>query len=424
MKKFYLLIAVVATLGMFACDKDESSKDKPLDATVTLTTQLPSTLTFGEPVSVEGTIVTKAAVTQYVLTGVKQEGETYVAVGDAQSYEPSTGTFALMYFPDNNAITSIELTVVAGDKKKAFYFPVTSVTGSAKGDVYVNKTATFYADSIVRNHENSPELYPVENTGAGSSTKSFFSMHGTTVNGVKEHIISLDELRAVDGKNASFAFVNVLQNTANNAFIGGQRGYMFSGVRKASLGGGTTGRQCDIYEVEGHAIADANIDYDFGMTVINGSWIGESYNEPVYKFVDSLFLAIPATVSNKADGLKVYWQLSKIQEKLDNATLGQTEEPTSLANKTYLRRYANGGSGTKSAITENFRAGDYVIIRSKRGTAEEPLYYYGIMQVSFLYDDSGAFADFGEYGVKLDPVLALKLFKQPMIVNIKSQCEL
>ena len=62
-------------------------------------------------------------------------------------------------------------------------------------------------------------------------------------------------------------------------YIGGQRGYMFSGCRKASLGGGTTGRQCDIANYSGHQIKDENIDYDFSFVVVNGSWIDEKIRQ-------------------------------------------------------------------------------------------------------------------------------------------------
>ena len=65
-------------------------------------------------------------------------------------------------------------------------------------------------------------------------------MHGVEVNGKVEHILSLNELLAVDGKNASFCFLNVLENTAKNETLKGQRGYMYSGMKGTSLGGDMT----------------------------------------------------------------------------------------------------------------------------------------------------------------------------------------
>ncbi len=185
------------------------------------------------------------------------------------------------------------------------------------------------------------------------------------------------------------------------------------------MGGGTTGRQCDIYEVNGHGIKDENIDQNFGFVVIPGAWIGESYKPDVYKFVDSLFLAIDETVETTADQMRVFWQLSQIQKQLDNATLGEENSPTSIDFKTYLRRYTDAGTTGKN-FSENFRAGDYLIIRSQRGTVEAPVYYYGLIYILQLYDDSGAFDENG----RLDQEKTADLFMKPVYLNIKTQCEL
>ena len=67
---------------------------------------------------------------------------------------------------------------------------------------------------------------------------------------------------------------------------------------------------------------------------------------------------------------------------------------------------------------ENFRAGDYIIISSKRGDAENPRYYYGIIQILQIYDDKDAWVD-----GRIDKDLAADLFMKPVYLNIKTQCE-
>ena len=243
-------------------------------------------------------------------------------------------------------------------------------------------------------------------------------MHGVEVNGEVQHILSLSELRAVDGKNGSMCFLNVLQNTKNNAYIGGQRGYMFSSLRASSLGGGTTGRQCDIYEVDGHGIKDENIDYDFQFYRIAGSWIGEDYNAELYTYIDKLFISIDSEASTTADKMRAFYQLGALQRDLDNSTLGEIDNPTSLTLQTYLRRWTNAGQKATAALEENFRAGDYIICRSKRGTEENPVYYYGLMYISQIYDDKDTFVD-----GRIDQDLAEELFGKPVYLNIKVQCE-
>lgn len=242
-------------------------------------------------------------------------------------------------------------------------------------------------------------------------------MHGVSINGEVKHILSLSELRSVDGLNGSMCFLNVLQNTKNNAYIGGQRGYMFSSLLASQLGGGTTGRQCDLYEVNGHGIKDANID-NFQFYRIAGSWIGDKYNAELYTYIDKLFISIDSKASTTADKMRAFWQLGAIQRDLDNSTLGVTDNPTSLTLQNYLRRWTNAGQKATAALEENFRAGDYIICRSKRGTEENPVYYYGLMQIKQIYDDKDTFVD-----GRIDQTLAEDLFGKPVYLNIKVQCE-
>lgn len=416
MKKFLFSLAVIS-LAVISCKKTETTPDGPvsLDATMELTTELGS-LVYAEPVTVSATVTSASTIDGFTFTAVKKSGDTYQTVGEDQDYAASSNEISGEFFCDSKEMTDIMVTVKAGNAEKSFYFPVEGVTGDVKGDVWMNDAAILYADNKVATHENDPENYPVEGTGAGSDTKSFFSMHGLEIDGTVEHILSLNQLRAVDGKNGSMCFLNCLQNTSNNAYIGGQRGYMFSGLRKASLGGGTTGRQCDLYEVDGHAIKDENIDYDFGMKVVNGSW-KEGYDAELFAFVDKLFINIEAASTN-LEKIKAFWQLSEIQRELDNATLGEEDNPTNLTKNTFLRRWAEAGQTSTKPVVENFRAGDYIIISSKRGDAENPRYYYGIIQILQIYDDKDTWVD-----GRIDKDLAANLFMKPVYLNIKTQCE-
>lgn len=416
-----LLFAAALTMLLASCDKNNDGK-KELDAEFALETV--EALTYGEPVALTGTITSNTAIDKVVFTGAKKaEDGTFAVVGEAQEGSIDGTTASVEFFADSKDINAIEVVLSTSDAAKKFYFDAPQVTGEPKGDVYFNDAAVLYPDNKVENHENSPEKYPDEFTGAGSDTKSFFSMHGVKVGGKVEHILSLNDLLAVDGKNASFCFLNVLQNTKNNAFIGSHRGYMYSGMKRSSLGGGTTGRQCDTYKYGDHQIMDENVDINFTMKYVRGSWAGKSYHPELFTAVDNIFVNLKKAETN-LEKIKAFYALGEIQRKLDNSTLGVTEEPTSLGGKTYLRKWVGAGNG--KSLEEVQRAGDYIIIRSVRQAKgeETPRYYYGLIQVMmFEYDDAQTFVE--KDGLRfIDPEKAKDLFMKPVYLDIKTQCEI
>ncbi len=416
-----LLFAAALTMLLASCDKNNDGK-KELDAEFALETV--EALTYGEPVALTGTITSNTAIDKVVFTGAKKaEDGTFAVVGEAQEGSIDGTTASVEFFADSKDINAIEVVLSTSDAAKKFYFDAPKVTGEPKGDVYFNDAAVLYPDNKVENHENSPEKYPDEFTGAGSDTKSFFSMHGVKVGGKVEHILSLNDLLAVDGKNASFCFLNVLQNTSNNGFIGSQRGYMYSGMKRSSLGGGTTGRQCDTYKYGDHQIMDENVDINFTMKYVRGSWAGKSYHPELFTAVDNIFVNLKKAETN-LEKIKAFYALGEIQRKLDNSTLGVTEEPTSLGGKTYLRKWVGAGNG--KSLEEVQRAGDYIIIRSVRQAKgeETPRYYYGLIQVMmFEYDDAQTFVE--KDGLRfIDKEKAMDLFMKPVYLDIKTQCEI
>lgn len=416
-----LLFAAALTMLLASCDKNNDGK-KELDAEFALETV--DALTYGEPVALTGTITSNTAIDKVVFTGAKKaEDGTFAVVGEAQEGSIDGTTASVEFFADSKDINAIEVVLSTSDAAKKFYFEAPKVTGEPKGDVYFNDSAVLYPDNKVENHENSPEKYPDEFTGAGSDTKSFFSMHGVKVNGKVEHILSLNDLLAVDGKNASFCFLNVLENTAKNITLGSQRGYMYSGMKRTSLGGGTTGRQCDTYKYGDHQIMDENVDINFTMKYVRGSWAGKSYHPELFTAVDNIFVNLKKAETN-LEKIKAFYALGEIQRKLDNSTLGVTEEPTSLGGKTYLRKWVGAGNG--KSLEEVQRAGDYIIIRSVRQAKgeETPRYYYGLIQVMmFEYDDAQTFVE--KDGLRfIDPEKAKDLFMKPVYLDIKTQCEI
>lgn len=416
-----LLFAAALTMLFASCDKNNDGK-KELDAEFALETV--GALTYGEPVALTGTITSNTAIDKVVFTGAKKaEDGTFAVVGEAQEGSIDGTTASVEFFADSKDINAIEVVLSTSDAAKKFYFDAPKVTGEPKGDVYFNDSAVLYPDNKVENHENSPEKYPDEFTGAGSDTKSFFSMHGVKVGGKVEHILSLNDLLAVDGKNASFCFLNVLENTAKNITLGSQRGYMYSGMKRTSLGGGTTGRQCDIYKYGDHQIMDENVDINFTMKYVRGSWAGKSYHPELFTAVDNIFVSLKKAETN-LEKIKAFYALGEIQRKLDNSTLGVTEEPTSLGGKTYLRKWVGAGNG--KSLEEVQRAGDYIIIRSVRQAKgeETPRYYYGLIQVMmFEYDDAQTFVE--KDGLRfIDPEKAMDLFMKPVYLDIKTQCEI
>ncbi len=416
-----LLFAAALTMLLASCDKNNDGK-KELDAEFALETV--EALTYGEPVALTGTITSNTAIDKVVFTGAKKaEDGTFAVVGEAQEGSIDGTTASVEFFADSKDINAIEVVLSTSDAAKKFYFDAPKVTGEPKGDVYFNDAAVLYPDNKVENHENSPEKYPDEFTEAGSDTKSFFSMHGVKVGGKVEHILSLNDLLAVDGKNASFCFLNVLQNTEKNITLGKHRGYMYSGMKRTSLGGGTTGRQCDCYRYGDHQIMDENVDIDFTMKYVRGSWAGNSYHPELFTAVDNIFVSLKKAETN-LEKIKAFYALGEIQRKLDNSTLGVTEEPTSLGGKTYIRKWVNAGNG--KGLEEVQRAGDYIIIRSVRQAEgeETPRYYYGLIQVMmFEYDDAQTFVE--KDGLRfIDPEKAMDLFMKPVYLDIKTQCEI
>lgn len=416
-----LLFAAALTMLLASCDKNNDGK-KELDAEFALETV--EALTYGEPVALTGTITSNTAIDKVVFTGAKKaEDGTFAVVGEAQEGSIDGTTASVEFFADSKDINAIEVVLSTSDAAKKFYFDAPKVTGEPKGDVYFNDSAVLYPDNKVENHENSPEKYPDEFTGAGSDTKSFFSMHGVKVGGKVEHILSLNDLLAVDGKNASFCFLNVLENTAKNVVLSSQRGYMYSGMKRSSLGGGTTGRQCDIYKYGDHQIMDENVDINFTMKYVRGSWAGKSYHPELFTAVDNIFVSLKKAETN-LEKIKAFYALGEIQRKLDNSTLGVTEEPTSLGGKTYIRKWVGAGNG--KSLEEVQRAGDYIIIRSVRQAKgeETPRYYYGLIQVMmFEYDDAQTFVE--KDGLRfIDPEKAKDLFMKPVYLDIKTQCEI
>lgn len=426
----FMCLAVCAAALIF----NSCKKDDPQDANVNIVLDQTNfeKLNYGEPVSITGTATSESSITGMTFTGVKKEGDNYAAAGDAQHYRASGATsenFNMEFIADSKSMTHIEVKANVGSAaSKPVYISVGSVEGEAKGSVYFNANAMLRADTMVFNHQNNPDIFPNPNTGAKSNTPSYISIHGVEINGEKKHILSVDEVRSIEGKDVSFIFCNVLQNTENKAFINGQRGYMFGDLTK--MGAGTVGRQCDIYEIDGKSIKSENRDVAV-LREVPGSW-SPKYEEAKYKFVDSLFIALGNEASTEAQKLRAFYLLGKIQERLDNSKIPNYEgELTSLGGKDMLRRLTDAGSGAAESTTmaETFRAGDYFILRSEVKIGEDEYgdgiydYYYGIMQVTQIFDDSRAFVDVNGKQ-RLGQEEAKELFMKPLVLNIKTQTKL
>lgn len=422
MKKIFFALAAAALVAV-SCNKEggDDNKVKPLEATLELTTSV-AELPYGEPAEILGTVTTTATLDSFTLTAVQKVGEEYSAVGEAQVFAAEGNDMKVEYFADSKDMTDLEVVLKAGAQEAKFYFSATAV-GELKGTFWMNDAVMMAATPKVGTNDNDPDTYPVAGTGAGSDIPSFFSMRGAEVNGEVKHILSLNDAREVGGVDVSMAWVNVLMNTKNNAFIGGQRGLAF--VRCNSLTAGTVGRQCDVYEVDGKKIDTEKTDNEFGISAIRGSWAGDRYNEEEYKFVDKLFLDVNKA-ETKLEKMKAFWAFNQIQAVLDNATLGVEENPTNLSNKNMYRRYVEAGqTSAKEAITEEFRAGDYFIIRTNAGTADAPQYIYGIIQVLQLPDDAYTFTLESEKvpgKMCMDIEKTAELYEKPAYFSIKTQC--
>ena len=421
MKKIFFALAAAALVAV-SCNKEggDDNKVKPLEATLELTTSV-AELPYGEPAEILGTVTTTATLDSFTLTAVQKVGDEYSAVGEAQVFAAEGNDMKVEYFADSKDMTDLEVVLKAGAQEAKFYFSATAV-GELKGTFWMNDAVMMAATPQVGTNDNDPDTYPVAGTGAGSDIPSFFSMRGATVNGEVKHILSLNDAREVGGVDVSMAWVNVLENTKENKVLGSQRGFMF--VRCNSLTAGTVGRQCDVYEVDGKKIDTGKTDNEFGLSAIRGSWSGDRYNEEEYKFVDKLFLDINKAETN-LEKMKAFWALYQIQEVLDNATLGVEENPTNLSNKNMYRRYVEAGETSEKALSEQFRAGDYFIIRTNAGTADAPQYIYGIIQVLQLPDDAYTFTlESSKVTGKMcmDKEKTAELFEKPAYFSIKTQC--
>src|SRR5690606_1286293 len=112
--------------------------------------------------------------------------------------------FNMDYFVDNNTMTHIEVKAFIGSKFAVDYIEVGTVTGELQGSVYFDDI-TLMADDLVKTHDNSPDDFPNPGEGDGSSTPSFYAMHGIEVNGERKHVVNLSEAREVEGAGLSLA---------------------------------------------------------------------------------------------------------------------------------------------------------------------------------------------------------------------------
>ena len=410
--------------ALVACNNDpDENKQEKLDATIVLAEGVEAALAegvaYGSPLAIKGTVTTNATLTEVVLTGVAKSGEAYVAKGSAQTLEQEGNEVDQLWFADTKEATHVEVKVVAGNKAAAFYYALGAVEGEWNYGVWCEPTAVIKADGIIANSVNNPEAYPNENTGAGSDTPSFISMNGVNVNGTVKHIVSLNELLPGGGENASFCWANVYKSTDKLVTLTTHRGYVLCDI--PTITAGSIGRQCDVHQYGEYKLDTSKADVA-KLSRVPGSWAGTSYKEDVYKFVDALFLSIGEEYNTLADQMRAFYMLGEIQRVLDNATLGVETEPTNLSNKNMYRRYAEAGDTSTKALAENFRAGDYLIMRSHNKVVEgEPL-TYGIIQILQLPDDSKTIVSNPDTGKQyIDRELAETLFLQPVYLNIKCQ---
>ena len=433
MKKTLLLIAAVA-MAFISCNKDGGKENEKTQLKAEVSLEVPAELQYGQPAELVATIVTDESISGVTFVGAKKEGETYTIIGENQPAQLDGNVAKVDFFADNKEITDVAVFVTSGKKEAQAYFP-TKVTGELDGTVWFSDPATFKASPKVATHENDAAAYPNAGTGAGCDMPSYFSMHGVKVGNEWKHIVSLSEARPQDGKDVSFAFVNVLENTAKQpdqiAYIGSQRGFAFCNL--SSLTAGTVGRQCDAYAVDGHEMKKlAESASNFKMRLVRGSWKGaEHWNEAEYKFIDALFLNLNKAQTN-LEKMQAYYQLGQIQRVLDSATLvpaPETEEElTSFGGTNLLRQFVDLGPTAAKAPNETWRAGDYILFRSARTVEgqDTPKYYYGIMQIQQIPDINNTLVDVqGKEGKRMDNKEEINnLFGKPLYASIKIQCEL
>lgn len=368
---------------------------KPFDVELAINSDL-TNVVYAEPVALAGSYSATYPVDGMSAVAVKQAGESYEVVGEAQTYEKPAETFSgLAYFIDSKEMTHIRITLVSDGKTKDFYFPVGSVTGEMKGDVWMDDAVELTADKVLDTYENNPTKYPEANTGDGSTVNSFFSMHGLKVGAEIKHVLCLDELRAESGKNGSFAFINVMGNTRNVGTAGNlssQAGFAFCSINK--MDGGTMNRQCDVCNVGGKSIKD-NMDAAVFMKVIT-SW--KSADQALYANVNAVYSAV-GHANTKLEKIKANYYL----EQLGGIAIGTSD---------YARKINN----FRDTPAEALRNGDFIVFKTDRNGKA----WYGVMRITELPDDSDVKTAEG----KADKTKIANLAGRSVKFSVKLQCEI
>ena len=421
MKK-YLVFAAAAMLAFVGCNKEGEGEGNGgnttpvFEATFTLDGEAPA-LEYGEPVILKGTV--SESCDAVIFTGVKKDGENYTTVGEDQNAKLEELTATAEFFADSKEMTDLMVTIKKGKAEAKSYIPVKAVKGEPKGDIWMDDCVTLTAEKVLKTCINAPEAYP-NGGGEGSDVKSFIHLRGAQINGKVEHVLSLNQAREIGGSGISIGFCNVLASTNTGTILKEKRGFAIQ--RAKYWPSGTPGRQCDTVTVNNKKFDPQKADQSAQMTLLNGSWKAGQSEEmtQLYAFVDKLFLNIKEANTN-LEKIRAYHQLSEIQKQCDNETLGETEHPTKLPTKGILFRRVDAGHLAKPQMTEGFRAGDYIILRSTKDEEGIKTYYYGIMQIIDIDDDSFAI---NTENNSLDAKKAEQLFGKTITLDIKAQCEL
>lgn len=345
----YWIFLVVLSLGLFACDENESLISGENPEIVLDVTEIAS-VDFNDAVTVSGVASSPNAVRDVSFYLVKKDGDEYqrlwfsplqyadVMIGKTVDFEASV----TIDDPEADAIAVSVSDPYGGNSVS--YVAIGQINGAPSGSAYVFKDIELAAE--------------YEHAG---SQPYIFSLTGVNVNGTVKNVLSLDEIKQTGARNLDFAFANIWRNTTSyTAGVLGNWGHAFCEFRQ--LARGPVGRQCDFIYLTGSSSIPSGTDTCCMVLVSNAVANANNFDE--------VFL-------NAGDNFGTSNFLNVLESLFPSNTVGSN----------YIVNVKSNASGVNtSTCKENVTAGSYIAFCKIKNNERS----YGLIQVVSLPDVSDA----------------------------------
>lgn len=354
MKPIFYIILVFTAVLLNACDSKDESYFSQENPSLNLDIKSVSSVQFNDQVTISGVASSPNAIRDISFYLVKKTDSGYSRLWFSPlQYADITISKSVNFSgevrvddPDADAIA-----VIANDPyghQTTEYITIGQIEGSPEGSAHV-----FRDMEITTEYEY------------GTSAPYIFSLDGVNVGGNVKHIVSLDDIKQTQSKNAHIAFTSIWRNTTTyTSGVLGNWGYAFCEFRQLSRG--PVGRQCDFIYLTGSANAPAGVD------------------------TCSLVLVPSATASiNNFDQVFEY-----AGDNFGTSNFLNLLSP--LFNNTYANMYVinmktNASGVNTAACNELAKNGDYIAFRLSRNG----VFTYGLLKIEQLPDASDILLDGG-----------------------------